>query len=72
MTATSGTYNGNPRRRYRSVMTVTAHCLGCAWTAGPGDWSVDRQAERHASCGHPTVTVAAAIRDASYQTLSDE
>jgi hypothetical protein len=39
-------------------LAVTARCLGCDWTAGPGDWAVDRQAERHTAAGHPTVTLA--------------
>jgi hypothetical protein len=39
-------------------LAVTARCLGCAWTAGPGGWAVDRQAEKHVSRGHATVTLA--------------
>ena len=39
-------------------LAVTAHCLGCAWTAGPGDWRVDRAAEKHTKAGHATVTMA--------------
>ena len=42
-------------------LAVTAHCLGCDWTAGPGDWSIDRQAERHTSRGHATATVATPV-----------
>lgn len=41
------------------VITATAHCHRCDWTAGPGEWgSVDKAAEKHTKAGHPTGTVA--------------
>ena len=36
------------------TVTVTAACLRCDWTAGPGAWA----AEKHTSLGHPTATKA--------------
>ena len=39
-------------------LAVTARCPGCGWTAGPGSWDVDRQAEKHTKGGHPTATLA--------------
>lgn len=42
----------------RLAVTVTARCLRCDWAAGPGDWRVDRQAERHSRGGHATATMA--------------
>jgi hypothetical protein len=41
------------------MITVTAACHGCPWTAGPGQWAtVDRAAEKHTKAGHPTATLA--------------
>jgi hypothetical protein len=41
------------------TVTVTAHCLRCDWTAGPGDMAaVDRGAEKHTRAGHATATAA--------------
>ncbi len=49
------------------MITATASCLRCGWTAGPGDWAgVDKAAEAHTrKTGHPTGTSA---RPASSQT----
>jgi len=41
------------------AVAVTARCLGCGWTAGPGGWAVDRETEKHTRPGHPTATLAA-------------
>jgi hypothetical protein len=45
------------------VITVTAACGGCGWTAS-GDWAgVDRQAEKHTRRGHATCTTATLKRE---------
>ena len=42
------------------TLTVTAHCLACGWTAGPGIMTeTDKAAEKHTRAGHPTGVVAA-------------
>jgi hypothetical protein len=42
-----------------SVLTATAHCGGCEWTAGPGSpGEVDKAAEKHVSNVHATATIA--------------
>ena len=41
------------------IVTASAHCLACGWTAGPGTMAdIDRLAGKHTGAGHPTGVVA--------------